>query len=38
METITQKKTMELLPKLDCGACGYKTCNDFATMVDNGDG
>lgn len=38
METkiITENKTMELLPKLDCGACGYKTCLDFAVGVDNG--
>jgi uncharacterized Fe-S cluster-containing protein len=35
METLT--KTMELLPKLDCGACGYRTCEDFATMVDTGE-
>jgi uncharacterized Fe-S cluster-containing protein len=35
METST--KTMELLPKLDCGVCGYKTCIDFATMVDKGE-
>ena len=35
METLT--KTMELLPKLDCGACGYKTCIEFANMVDTGD-
>jgi uncharacterized Fe-S cluster-containing protein len=35
METLT--KTMELLPKLDCGACGYKTCVEFADMVDKGD-
>ena len=35
METST--KTMELLPKLDCGLCGYKTCIDFATMVDKGE-
>ncbi|MGD0710889.1 MAG: (Fe-S)-binding protein [Bacteroidales bacterium] len=37
METITQKKTLDMLPKLDCGACGYKTCIDFANKVDNGD-
>jgi uncharacterized Fe-S cluster-containing protein len=37
METTTQKKTLDLLPKLDCGACGYKTCIDFANKVDNGD-
>lgn len=35
METLT--KTLDLLPKLDCGACGYKTCNDFATKVDKGE-
>ena len=33
---MTTNKTMELLPKLDCGACGYKTCMDFATMVEKG--
>jgi uncharacterized Fe-S cluster-containing protein len=27
--------TFNLLPKLDCGACGYKTCNDFSIAVDN---
>ncbi len=37
METTTQKKTLDMLPKLDCGACGYKTCIDFANKVDNGD-
>ncbi|MEI6766677.1 MAG: (Fe-S)-binding protein [Bacteroidota bacterium] len=38
METkiITENKTMELLPKLDCGACGYKTCLDFAVKIDEG--
>jgi uncharacterized Fe-S cluster-containing protein len=35
METLT--KTMELLPKLDCGVCGYKTCIEFANRVDAGD-
>ena len=35
METL--KTTMDLLPKLDCGACGYKTCTDFATRVDKGE-
>lgn len=35
MEALT--KTMELLPKLDCGVCGYKTCNEFAKMVDTVD-
>jgi len=39
METTTKThdKTMELLPKLDCAACGYKTCIDFAAAVDNVD-
>jgi uncharacterized Fe-S cluster-containing protein len=27
--------TFDLLPKLDCGACGYKTCSDFTAAVDN---
>jgi len=37
METIEIKKskTLELLPDLNCGACGYKTCEDFAEAVDN---
>jgi len=26
--------TMDKLPKLDCGACGYKTCGEFANAVD----
>lgn len=34
MESLT--KTMEMLPKLDCGVCGYKTCTDFSTAVDTG--
>ena len=35
METTTSK-TLKLLPMLDCGACGYKTCHHFATKVDLG--
>jgi len=35
METVI--KTFELLPKLDCGICGYKTCIDFANRVDKGE-
>ena len=27
--------TLDLLPKIDCGACGYKTCIDFSIAVDN---
>ena len=35
METLTKSdQIMELLPKLDCGACGYKTCEDFVTVVE----
>lgn len=36
METLTNgtKRTLELLPNLNCGACGYKTCNDFADAID----
>jgi uncharacterized Fe-S cluster-containing protein len=33
METLAQ--TIEMLPALDCGACGYKTCADFARVVEN---
>jgi len=29
--------TLDLLPKLDCGACGYKTCIDFSNAVDNNE-
>jgi uncharacterized Fe-S cluster-containing protein len=37
MNTSTsQKTTLELLPGIDCGACGFKTCTSFATEVDNG--
>lgn len=35
MEIIT--KTGDLLPNLDCGACGYKTCTEFANFVDTGE-
>ncbi|NVO01141.1 MAG: Fe-S cluster protein [Bacteroidetes bacterium] len=35
METTTKTdNVMDLLPKLDCGACGYKTCEDFAKFVE----
>jgi uncharacterized Fe-S cluster-containing protein len=38
METTTlQTATLDLLPKLDCGACGYKTCIDFANAVDKSE-
>ncbi|MDP4265979.1 MAG: (Fe-S)-binding protein [Bacteroidota bacterium] len=33
--TVTTKKTIEILPNLNCGACGYKTCVDFAIKIDN---
>ena len=35
METLIEKKPdiLESLPKLDCGACGYKSCEDFAEAV-----
>jgi len=29
------KNTIDMLPDLNCGACGYKSCNDFAQAVDN---
>ena len=34
--TTTISKTLEMLPDLDCGACGYKHCTDFALKVDEG--
>jgi uncharacterized Fe-S cluster-containing protein len=39
METITNgtNKTIELLPNLNCGACGYRTCNDFAKAIDSSE-
>ena len=38
METISiQSKTIELLPNLNCGACGYKTCSDFALALDKAE-
>ncbi|HBG69933.1 MAG: hypothetical protein A2W93_15065 [Bacteroidetes bacterium GWF2_43_63] len=32
----SQKTTLEMLPGIDCGACGFKSCNSFAAEVDNG--
>jgi uncharacterized Fe-S cluster-containing protein len=40
METTTScntSKTSELLPNLNCGACGYKSCDDFAIAVDKAE-
>ena len=36
METLQEVSTMTIdkLPNLNCGACGYKTCNEFAVAVD----
>lgn len=34
MELTKIDKLMELLPGLDCGACGYKTCKDFSLSVE----
>lgn len=35
METSTKiNEIINLLPKLDCGACGFKTCQSFAIAVD----
>ena len=33
MELTKIDKIMELLPGLDCGACGYRSCEDFAPVV-----
>jgi uncharacterized Fe-S cluster-containing protein len=39
METLEKSttQTVDLLPNLNCGACGYKTCNDFAQAVDKAE-
>jgi len=38
METaLNENMTIEHLPKLDCGVCGYKTCHDFAIAVTNSE-
>jgi len=29
--------TIDRLPLLDCGVCGYKTCAEFAAAVDNSE-
>jgi len=31
------RKVTDLLPGLNCGACGYKKCDDFAAAVDNNE-
>jgi uncharacterized Fe-S cluster-containing protein len=40
METLSScntSTTSELLPNLNCGACGYKSCADFANAVDKAE-
>ena len=38
METkVKESTTFALLPKLDCGVCGYRTCDEFAVAVDNSE-
>jgi uncharacterized Fe-S cluster-containing protein len=35
METLTKfDQILELLPKLNCAACGFKTCEEFAAVVE----
>jgi len=34
-QVVEKNKTIDLLPNLNCGACGYKTCTDFASAVDS---
>jgi ArsR family metal-binding transcriptional regulator len=36
METKQIKSAIDSLPLLNCGACGQKTCEDFAHEVDLG--
>ena len=38
METeVKELKTMNRLPQINCGVCGYKTCDEFAIAVDNSE-
>jgi uncharacterized Fe-S cluster-containing protein len=38
MQTVAEKTSViDLLPDLNCGVCGYKTCEDFAQAVDTGE-
>jgi len=38
METVVKEsKTFGLLPQLNCGVCGYKTCEEFAEAVDKSE-
>ena len=38
METAVKEfKTIDRLPMLNCGVCGYKTCDEFAVAVDNSE-
>ncbi|HPS84333.1 MAG TPA: (Fe-S)-binding protein, partial [Bacteroidales bacterium] len=34
MNALIAEKPKLRLPNLNCGACGYKTCTDFALAVD----
>jgi len=34
---LVEKKSMPLLPGLNCGRCGYSSCKDLATAVLNGE-
>jgi len=36
-EQTCNTNTIDLLPKLNCGACGYKSCSGFAAAVDESD-
>ena len=32
-----EKKVRECLPGINCGACGYKGCDDYASAVAKGE-
>jgi uncharacterized Fe-S cluster-containing protein len=34
-KTIETKNTINLLPNINCGNCGYKSCSEFAEAVDS---
>lgn len=33
---VNSKRILQILPMLHCGACGYRTCDDFAEQVETG--
>ena len=34
-QTLISIDTVNQLPDLDCGACGFRTCSEFASLLTN---